>query len=155
MTSEHLSGKRSRLLPKWLIIGFILISFIGFLDTGYLTIKHYTGGLIGCNLFEGCEQVTNSKYSVIFGIPLALLGLLYYLFMLISSLLYFDTKNPVIPKIFLPVTTLGFIFSGYLVYLQIWVIKALCQYCILSAITSTALFILSLIAFKYLKSKPQ
>lgn len=151
MTSAHLSEKRSTLLPKWLITGFIFLSFIGFLDTSYLTINYYTGGAIECNILKGCEEVTNSKYSVIFGIPLALLGLLYYLFMLISSLLYLDTKNPLIPKAFLPITAVGFVFSGYLVYLQIWVIKAICQYCMLSAITSTMLFILSLIAFKYLK----
>ncbi|MDA1060357.1 MAG: vitamin K epoxide reductase family protein [bacterium] len=150
--SAHSSGKPSKLLPKKLNWWLIIISFIGFLDTSYLTISHYTGLDLGCSITKGCESVTTSAYSVIYGIPLSLLGLLYYFTILFLSLLYYDTKNRKILSFIPPLTTVGFLFSLWLVYLQIFVIEAICQYCMLSAITSTILFILGLFVLKYKKS---
>ncbi|OGJ43028.1 hypothetical protein A3B60_03830 [Candidatus Peregrinibacteria bacterium RIFCSPLOWO2_01_FULL_39_12] len=150
--SSETPSKKQINLPKWLIWGFIAVSFIGFLDAGYLTVVHYTGADLACSFLEGCEIVTTSKYSLIFGIPVALLGALYYLTILILSLLYFDTKNNILLKIFPALTIFGFLASGWFIYLQIFVIKALCEYCILSAVTSTILFILGL--YTIVKHKP-
>lgn len=155
--SEHSLEKpstRTRLLPSWLIAGFISISFIGFLDASYLTISHYTGSALTCTLIQGCDIVTTSKYSEIFNIPVALLGMLYYLSILVLTLLYFDTKNPLLLRIIQPLTILAFLASIYFVYLQAFVINAFCQYCILSGITSTILFFFGLISMKSQKNNP-
>lgn len=132
-------------LPDLIIWGFIIFSFAGFLDATYLTVSHYLGTELSCTLTGGCGTVTTSKYSMIGAIPVALLGSLYYLTMLISSLVYLDTKHELARKIitFLPFT--GLIASIYFVALQLFVIKAICQYCMGSAITSTVLFIFALI----------
>lgn len=148
-TLENSSARPSKALPNWLIFGLIGISFIGFLDASYLTIAHYTGATLNCSILKGCEQVTNSPYSVILNVPVALLGSLYYLTVLILSLLYFDTKNASILKIIAPFTLLGFAASVWFVYLQFFVIKALCQYCMVSALTSTLLFVLGILIFKF------
>ena len=140
-------------LPRWLVLSFIIIAFIGFLDASYLTVKHYTGASITCTLTDGCDEVTNSKYSQLFNIPVALLGMLYYLSVLILSLLYFDTKNPKLGKLILPLTCAGLLASAWFVYAQIFLIKAICQYCMVSALTSTTLFILGLITLKYYGKK--
>lgn len=137
-------------LPKWLVWTFIIVSFVGFLDSGYLTISHFTGAELNCSILKGCDTVTTSKYSEVLGIPVALFGMLFYLTVLIGSLLYVDTKNPKIFKFIQPLTVLGFLASLYFVFLQFFVIKAICQYCMLSALTSTLLFIVGLF---YLKSK--
>jgi len=128
-------------------VGFMILSFLGFLDASYLTAKHFLGTPLNCSIplfgfFEGCGTVTNSKYAVIFGVPIALLGALYYLFIFVLSAVYLDTKNQKIIFIlsFFPIA--GFIFSLGLIYLQIFVINALCFYCVASAIISTLLFIL-------------
>jgi len=128
---------------KALVIVFIIVSFLGFLDASYLTVEHYRNALLPCIIFKGCEQVTTSAYSKVFGLPLALYGAAYYLFMLLVSVFYFDTKNKWGFNIlkYLPVT--GFLASAYFVYLQLFVIHAICTYCVISATTSTALFILS------------
>jgi uncharacterized membrane protein len=127
-----------------LIFGFVGLALIGFLDAIYLTVSHYTGH-INCSVISGCQEVLLSPYSKILGIPLALLGALYYLFILINSLLYIDNQNKW-SKIFLSYLPIfGFLFSLYLLYLMIFVIEALCQYCLISAGSSTILFILSLI----------
>lgn len=129
---------------KWLLILMILISFIGFFDATFLTIQHYRDGILPCVVFEGCEQVTTSKYSTIGNIPISLFGMIYYLIILISTIIYFDNKNK---KAFLLIgyfPVVGFVISMFLLYLQLFIIKALCTYCLVSIISSTILFVLGL-----------
>ena len=130
-----------------LIYLFTAISLIGFLDAVYLTVSHYTGH-ITCSVISGCQEVLVSQYSEIFGIPLALLGAAYYLFILINSLLYIDNQNKYSKLVLSYIPIFGFLFSIYLIYLMFFVIEALCQYCLLSAGTSTLLFILGIILIK-------
>lgn len=150
--SANTLRKKLNLLPKQLVWAFLAISFIGFLDASYLTVSHYTGAELSCSLTDGCGQVTSSEYSVIFGVPLALLGLLYYLSIFILSFLYLDIKKPEIFEFIRPLTVAGLLASIWFVYLQLYVIEAICQYCMLSAITSTILFILGMISFKWRSS---
>jgi uncharacterized membrane protein len=126
----------------WLIV-FILLGVIGFGDATYLTIKHFQNEPPACSILEGCKQVATSNYSVIWGIPIALMGLLYYLCLLFLAIIYFDTKNEFFIKLAILQTVLGFIFSLYLTFLQIFIIKATCIYCLLSATSSILLFMLS------------
>ena len=130
-----------------LIYIFTAISLLGFLDAVYLTTSHYTGH-ITCSVISGCQEVLVSQYSEIFGIPLALLGAAYYLFILINSLLYIDNQNKYSKLVLSYIPIFGFLFSIYLIYLMFFVIEALCQYCLLSAGTSTLLFILGIILIK-------
>ena len=130
-----------------LIYIFTAISLLGFLDAIYLTTSHYTGH-ITCSVISGCQEVLVSQYSEIFGIPLALLGAGYYLFILINSLLYIDNQNKYSKLVLSYIPIFGFLFSIYLIYLMFFVIEALCQYCLLSAGTSTLLFILGIILIK-------
>ena len=132
-------------LPKWIIITILIVSFIGFLDAAYLTAEHYSAGAIECNIFEGCNEVTTSQYSVIAGIPVAILGALYYLVIFISSLIYLDRENLSVLYSACWLTTAGLLFSIWFTYVQIFLLQTLCQYCILSAITSTILFVLAAI----------
>lgn len=128
--------------PSKIIIGlFLLFAAIGFIDATYLTVKHFLGTPISCTLLHGCEQVTNSEYSVILGIPLALLGALYYFSILILVALYIQTENKIFFQIASVFTICGFLTSLLLVYLQIFVIGAICIYCMGSATSSTLLFI--------------
>jgi len=140
-------------IPNWLIWSLIAVAFIGFLDATYLTAVHYRGADLGCTDWGSCNEVTTSKYSEIFGIPLALLGALYYLGVFILSLIHFDTKKLLPLKLIPFATAFGFLFSLGLVYLQLFVIHAICLYCMFSALTSTTLFILSLFILKYFKKR--
>lgn len=115
-----------------------LIGLAGLADTLYLTFKHYLGGPIPCTI-SGCETVLNSQYSEIFGIPLALLGAIYYLSVLIVSIILFFKNNIRFVNILFVLSVVGFLTSTYLVYLQLFVINAICQFCMLSAILNTAL----------------
>lgn len=137
-----------KVIPKKIVVAVLVISFLGLLDASYLTAKHYSGSPINCSILEGCEQVTTSQYSTIFGIPIALGGAVYYLMIFVLSFLYLDTKNSKFFSVIPTLATIGFLASLGLVYLQIFVIKAICIYCMGSAVTSTILFILSVLIIK-------
>lgn len=131
-------------ISRGLLVAVAVVSFIGFADAAYLTIQHYNQGILPCVIFKGCDQVLTSSYAKVLGIPISLIGAVYYLTILISALLFLDTKNPKALLVlgYLPVA--GLAVSLGLVYLQLFVIKAVCFYCMFSAISSTILFIFGL-----------
>lgn len=130
----------------WKII-FIIFSALGFTDATYLAVKYFQHAAPSCSLLNGCDQVTLSAYATIFGIPVALLGALYYALLLILMIGYWDSKKLMLLNLAVVLPFVGFLFSLYLVYLQLFVIHALCLYCLISASTSTLLLFLSLIFF--------
>ncbi len=143
------SSSKAKSAPiKWVMIGWLALSWVGFLDATYLAIQHYRGASLRCFELSHCDEVTGSRYAVIGGIPIALLGAVYYLSILLLTVAYFDTKNTRILSIIPLLTVLGFLASLVLVYLQVFVIHAICLYCMFSALTSTALFILAVISRK-------
>jgi uncharacterized membrane protein len=136
-----------RSISRGLIIFLIIIALIGFADATYLTIEHYAGNIPPCTT-DGCETVLTSSYSTIAGIPVALSGAVFYLAFLVLIIAYLLEKKEIILKIALLLTTLGFLASIYFFILQAFVIQAFCQYCLLSAATSTILFVASVFIFK-------
>ena len=142
LLSATLSPNRAKIIA----IVFLIISFIGFLDSSYLTVQHYRGEPPSCAIFTGCETVASSRYAMVGPIPLALLGLLYYLAIFILTVAYFDTKKERLLLLAALLTIAGFLASLYFVYLQLFVIKAICLYCIISAASSTTLFGFGLLA---------
>lgn len=135
-------------IPKWLLISFLLVSFAGFLDSTFLTLEHYNQGILPCYIFSGCDKVTSSPYATVAGIPISLAGAAYYLLIFIAAVFYFDAENAKALKIltFLPVA--GFLASLWLLFLQLFIIKAICFYCIVSLVFSTLLFIFSIFLAK-------
>lgn len=146
----------SAVIPKALVVILLILSFLGFLDASFLTVKHYLGLRIGCSLFNinGCDVVTKSPYAAVGPIPIALLGALYYVFIFVLTILYWDLKKEKIILFIARFSIVGFVISLLLVFLQIFVIKAICLYCVGSAITSTLIFLLGLNVLKRLK-KPE
>lgn len=131
-------------ISKGFVWAFVIIGFLGFLDATFLTAEHYLSSFLNCPLFGSCEKVTMSPYAVVSGIPVALFGSIYYLAIFILSIAYFDTGRARILRFAADLTLLGLIASLWFLYLQLFVIKALCFYCLISALTSTLLFILGL-----------
>lgn len=134
------SNKLLSAIPNWLVVLFLIFSGTGFLDASYLTTKHYLGTPINCSLFNGCDTVTRSAYSMIAGLPVALFGVLYYLVVFILAMSYVDTGRANFFFAAVLATPLGFFASLWFAYLQIFVIHALCLYCLISATMSTLLF---------------
>jgi len=133
-----------------LIYIFLIISFLGFVDATYLTAYHYSGKSVICLTNYNCQNVLNSKYSTFLSIPISLFGSIYYLtnFVIGISSIINKKRNMLFAAV---ISSLGFITSLYLTYLQIFVIKEICLYCIASAIFSTILLFLSIIIINILK----
>ncbi len=137
---------------KGLAIAFLVIAAIGFADATWLTAKHFLGGPLPC-LTGGCELVTTSAYSNILGIPVALLGAGYYLTQLILAIAYFESKSLTPLRLASYLATAGLLASIYFVSLQLFVLHAICIYCMVSAGTSTTLFILGLLLLRHLRKQ--
>ena len=147
--SEILSNRPSAPIPKWLIWLFALFGFAGFLDATYLAVKHYLGTPVSCSIFAGCEKVTTSQYATLWGIPVALFGAIYYLFIFVLAVAYFDTKKEGIMHFAAWLTAIGFAASLWFLYLQLFIIKAICFYCVVSIATSTILLILGIVLLSF------
>lgn len=147
MTSETPSYNQStpNKQPYWIAWLFLFVSLAGFVDAAYLTAKHYLGTPVPCSFFTGCEQVLTSRYSLVMGIPAALLGALYYLVFFLSTIFYFDGRRAVILKLLSYFSIAGFLSSAWFVYVQLFIIRAICEFCLLSAITSALLFVFGMI----------
>ncbi len=128
---------------------FIVLSVLGLIDSGYLYWKHKTEQPLICPVNHDCSKVTESRWSRIFIVRTEILGMLYYGFLL-GSALAATFFYPWMFKIILFATTAGLLFSIFFMYLQKYVIKEYCFYCILSAIISLLLFLNSiLLVFRY------
>ena len=122
-----------------------VVSFVGFLDATYLSAKRIQGLVPSCTLLKGCEVVTTSSYSTLASIPVAFLGVAYYGVLFLVLLAYIDRRTPLLLIIAARLTIVGLIASAYFIFVQIFLIKALCLYCLMSAVSSTVLFVLGMI----------
>lgn len=128
----------------WLIPVLIILLFLGLADSSFLTYEHFSQSIPPCSLgsFSDCGQVLKSNYSVIFGVPVALFGVFYYssfFIVLFFSLLRKKDSNS--RYVFL-ISAVGLVISIYFTFLQFAVIKAICLYCLGSALISLLLYVL-------------
>ncbi|MBU6427083.1 vitamin K epoxide reductase family protein [Patescibacteria group bacterium] len=130
-----------RRLPVSAVVFLLVVALAGFVDASYLTIEHFQGAIPPCSLTGGCETVLSSPFSTFLGIPVSLLGALYYLTILICAFAYLEGKHEWMMRFALWFTVFGLAASLWFVYLQVFVIHSYCVYCIGSAITSTVLFV--------------
>jgi|SRR3989344_6304681 len=139
----------SRLSPKTLLRIITVVSLVGVADTVYLAANHYSGVDVRCFLLEGCEMVLTSSYSTIIGIPLAILGVIFYsgIFILVNLIDLYGGKF--LPKALVGVGIIGFVASLYFLYLQVFIIEALCIYCLISLTSLTVIFILAIMVYKH------
>jgi uncharacterized membrane protein len=95
----------------------------------------------------GCSVVNNSIYAEVYGVPVAVVGVGGYIailgILLLRNRFAFTQNNGIM--FFFGLTLVGFLFTLYLVYVEIALIHALCPFCVTSQVTMTVLFILSLI----------
>lgn len=130
-------------------IALIIIALLGVLIMGYLFSLHYSdsGEESFCNLGEGisCDVVNKSEYSVIFGVPVSLMGLLYFLGILLMALFKYDRK-------YLKLATLvSIMFLGpslYLTGIEIFKIRSICVLCEASKLLILLVVMISSIAIK-------
>ncbi|MDE1975010.1 MAG: vitamin K epoxide reductase family protein [Patescibacteria group bacterium] len=136
----------------------LAVAVLGFADASYLTLEHFLGAIPPCSLVGGCEKVLTSSYSTVLGVPVSLLGALYYLAVCIGCLIFLESRHLsknvqahhfAILKWTLAVTIVGFLASAWFFYIQAFVIHSFCEYCLGSAATSTILFIVAIFMLRH------
>ena len=158
--SDRLSSSRRRSDPgrRWVRVVMAVLATIGVIDTGSITLKKWgilgslscsSEGFFGCN---GCEKVLSSAWGSLFGQPLSLFGFLAYgavLLMAVVPLVLQGEARVTLGQrswwgLFLASTGMA-VFSAVLIGVMVLGIRDCCPFCILSALLSLSLFVLSLI----------
>jgi uncharacterized membrane protein len=136
--------------PRKLRITMIVLTVLGLGVATYLTYIHYAGikPLCGTN-GGGCEIVQTSVYSKLAGVPVALIGLIGYI-VIFASLLAPESETTRFATV--GFTVIGFGFSAYLTYRELFSIHHICEYCVSSAVIVTILMCLSI--WRFLRGDP-
>ena len=118
--------------PRWFHPAAVTLSLLGFILSAYLTIEHYTGSTtLACSASGAvdCHKVTTSKYSSFLGIPVALLGLIYFSIMLATLILGSSTRANKGAEIWRwALLGAGFIFVMYLIWAE-FKVGSICLWC--------------------------
>ncbi|SRR5258706_247813 len=125
----------------------IALTVLGLLVSIYMTIFKLTNNENMCIGSHGCSIVNASGYSSIHGIPVAVVGILGYLSILAVFYLerkpgFFQTNGSMVQ---FTLTLTGFLFTVWLVFVEVALIRAYCPFCITSQISMTLIFILTVI----------
>jgi uncharacterized membrane protein len=139
-TAVATASRRVTTTDRKLRIAIGLICLLGIGIAGYLTYVHYAGIKVACLAGGGgCETVQASRYSKLDGVPVSVLGLVGY----VSILGSLAVRGELGRFAAFGIALIGFGFSAYLTYREVFTIKAICQWCVASAVLMTALAILT------------
>jgi len=132
----------------WLRWASLALAAAGALDTIYLTwIKLAHARAAFCALGGGCDIVNSSAYSEIGGIPLALFG--FGMYGVLLAVLVLEDRLELLREYgrlaVFGLALTGTLYSAYLTYLELYVIHAVCPYCVVSAVVVTILLVLAIV----------
>lgn len=127
-------------------VALLVVSAAGIGVAAYLTYVHYEPRALICTTGGGCETVQGSKYAVLAGIPVAVLGLTAWVGVFGLTVWNSELARTLTAAIAVVVAA----FAGYLVVLQLWVIDATCVWCMANDLLLTPL--LAILAFTRLRT---
>ena len=134
-------------MEKRLLQAAIGLTVIGLLVSIYMTIFKITSNESMCVGSKDCSVVNASRYSEVNGIPVAVLGVIGYAAIL--AVLVLGQRPSFIQQngsmLFFGLSLTGFLFTLYLIFVEVALIKAYCPFCIASQTAMTLIFILSVI----------
>jgi uncharacterized membrane protein len=121
----------------------VVVAIAGFSDAAYLSYEYLRAAPVVCPVFgDGCFKVEQSRYAEFFGIPTPLFGVAFYLVMFGFILWYFLKEKKVVLNIIGLLSLAGFLVAIMLTYIQYYILDSFCFYCLISATSSTLIFIL-------------
>ncbi len=136
-----------------LLVLTTIFSFLGILDSWYLAQHALTNTALYCGIgaLSGCNAVAQSPYSHLFGIPLGVYGVFFYGVVFIASALAYSAPVRRLMQLLFLFGCLGFLMSLYFIGLQLFVIDAICIYCVASFALSVGIFVTT---FKLVRHRP-
>lgn len=135
------------------LIPLVVLSILGIIVSGYLTYSYFSpSGTTFCLTGEDCDIVRQSKYSSLLGIPVSVIGIFGF------TAILFTTISPMTKRkkwlTLFALSTFGVAFSAYLTFVEFFTIKAICSYCVVSAVLILLIlvFVLRIIDYMHPKS---
>lgn len=128
----------NRLMLALIVLGIGIAGYLTYIKLFHL--EPFCGGI------GSCESVQSSRYAEMLGVPVAIWGLLSYLALLVLYLVRrsdWQGLGYLARQAFFLVTLIGILYSAYLTYLELFVIHAICIWCVGSALVMTGLFVLA------------
>jgi uncharacterized membrane protein len=151
--SSNLQSHKKLSAEKWLLIAMLVIAYLGFVDSTYLTVHHFAGSE-ACSVNSGCQTVLDSQFSSIGPVPVSMLGSIFYATCIMLMVATWQGVQLARNALSLLAAT-GFAASLVFLYLQLFVINATCPFCLASFAISTLLLILTRIPSMPLTSATQ
>src|SRR3989344_2583936 len=127
-------------MSLWIII----LSIIGIINASYIAIKKKRHERLTCYIGHDCNKVIKSRYSKMFGIDNEIIGIIYYIFLIIAVIILSNYDNNLLSHIFFGIISVATLSSLALVYIQIKILKEYCDYCLYSFIINVIIFVLAL-----------
>ncbi len=125
-----------------LITSLIVLALLGIVDSGYLIWKRFKNQSLVCPIGgHDCNAVVESKWSSIFGIKNDVLGFFYYIVLIISAVWFFSNPFPLLTYFLLMASFIALAVSVYLFYVQKYILKQYCFYCLISALINLLIFL--------------
>jgi uncharacterized membrane protein len=136
--------------------GLILaaLDLLGLIVAGYLSVVEIGGGVPVCGPIKGCEEVARSEYAWIGPIPVAIFGVLLSIALLVLALAWWRTNIYGLLLAHYGLSLVGVIFDGYFLYLQVFVIGAVCIWCLTYEITLLLRFLIAFFVW-YRQPRPE
>lgn len=142
--------RRSRVQPILGLHPGIILAVLDVIGLGialYLSAVELQGGVPVCGPIKGCEEVARSEYSRIGGIPVAVFGVALSLILLSLAVAWWKTDLYVLLLAHYGLSLAGVIFEAYFIYIQIFVIGAVCIWCTSYGLSLIARFVIALIVW--------
>jgi len=134
-------------MDKWLYRISIILVVIGLAVSIYMTIYKATSNDALCLGSGDCSTVNASRYSEVYGIPVASVGIAGYLAILLTQ--WYERRDKFFekngPLLIFGMALTGFLFTVYLIYVEFAILKALCPFCLTSQAAMTIIFIISIV----------
>jgi uncharacterized membrane protein len=125
------------------VVLILVLAFCGLADSAYLMQHEVSGTPLICNLnnLSGCNIVAQSPYSHLFGIPLAVYGVLFYGILFALAALELAVFDRLLRRALQVLAFFGILISLYFTFVQVFIIDALCVYCLGSTAIALGIFV--------------
>jgi uncharacterized membrane protein len=138
-----------RELPRGALgLPLLVVVMVGLVAAGYLLVVHLQGGTPVCGPVGGCETVAASEYSSVLGIPVAALGVALSLVLAVCSAVWWRLADRRALLLAYGLLLLGTLAVAYLTYLELFVIHAICAWCVSYAVTIVVSLVISGLALR-------
>ncbi len=129
--------------------GLILAALdtVGLVVAGYLSVVELGGGVPACGPIKGCELVAQSEYAWIGPVPVAVFGVILSVVLLALALAWWKTDIYGLLIAHYALSLVGVVFDGYFLFLQVFVIRAVCIWCVTYEISLLLRFLIALLVW--------